>query len=434
MATRPSSGEINTRKGRLCGDSGKGPPVLRDRDHAAHAGETGEVVITDLTNLTQPFLRYRIGDLAVATENFDKASVLADKDARVARDLARVANFGADVAWLDLRLASTPEAQRLARAKLDEAAPRARKLADDLATLAPDDLDATRARIDALRIAGAVADARALVTKIAGGSPTPDGAYALAMLDLAEAQPPAQYTEVLARLRLAAGAEGNAGRARAALVYALARSGDATSARAELDRLGAAPRPHPLLAALRAYVDHVPSGVDAGASAAAQPVASASPSAGATGSGGGGDSRSLLQQADDAKHKGDLDKAKRLFGDVVAKDPYDSEALAGLGEIAERQHDFAGAKTYYQQALRVNAGYLPARVGLGNVLWESGDKSGARKVYEDIVDSLPEGTYPSFVKERAQAAPAVPSASPAPSAKPASSDGPPAGDQGGGSP
>lgn len=36
---------------------------------AARPGELGEVVITDLTNFCMPFIRYRIGDLAVAVDN-----------------------------------------------------------------------------------------------------------------------------------------------------------------------------------------------------------------------------------------------------------------------------------------------------------------------------------------------------------------------------
>ncbi|MEZ4307521.1 MAG: glycosyltransferase [Polyangiaceae bacterium] len=41
--------------------------ILKD-GRPARAGETGEVVITDLNNFCMPFLRYRIGDLAVAME------------------------------------------------------------------------------------------------------------------------------------------------------------------------------------------------------------------------------------------------------------------------------------------------------------------------------------------------------------------------------
>ena len=41
--------------------------VLRD-GRPARPGELGEVVITDLNNMCMPFIRYRIGDLAVAMD------------------------------------------------------------------------------------------------------------------------------------------------------------------------------------------------------------------------------------------------------------------------------------------------------------------------------------------------------------------------------
>ncbi len=60
------------------------------------------------------------------------------------------------------------------------------------------------------------------------------------------------------------------------LVYALARSGDRAGSKAELDRLAALPRPHPLLGALRAYVNRSTSSLDPNA----LPDASAKPGAG----------------------------------------------------------------------------------------------------------------------------------------------------------
>lgn len=38
--------------------------ILDDNDRPVRPGETGQVVVTDLTNLATPFIRYRIGDLA----------------------------------------------------------------------------------------------------------------------------------------------------------------------------------------------------------------------------------------------------------------------------------------------------------------------------------------------------------------------------------
>ncbi len=362
------------------------------------------------------------GDLDLAKENFDKASVLVDRDPRVLVDVAKLNVTLADVPWLQMKLQDAGELQRATKQRLDEATPKAKKAADEAYGASPDDPASVRVKIDSLRIEGNLSDGRALVARIAGGAPQPDTAYVLAMLDLAEATPPSQYTEILERLRLAAAGEGNLGRARAALVYALARSGDVMGARKELERLVALPRPHPLLGSLRAYLDRAPTpvgGADAGTVAIVDVNALPANNNGNPGVHftGGGDPRALLQQAEDAKNKGDLEKAKTLYGAVVAKDPQDSEALAGLGDISERQHDLANAKTYYHQALNVNAGFLPARIGLGNVLWESGDKAGAAKIYKDIVDSVPESAYPSWVKERSQfsgAAPTPPSDSGAP--------------------
>ncbi len=352
------------------------------------------------------------GNLVGAKENFDKASVVVDRDQRVLIDMAKLDVTLADVPWLEVKLDAAGEAQRLAKGRLDEATPTAKKAADDAYAAAPDDPASVRVKIDALRIEGNLADARALVVRIAGGAPQPDTAYVLAMLDLAEPTPPSQYTEILERLRLAAAGEGNLGRGRAALVYALARSGDVNGARKELERLVALPRPHPLLGPLRAYLDHAPALAgtpDAGTVATIDintlPNNNPNPVVNNGGSAPAGDSRSLLQHAEDAKNKGDLDKAKSLYGTVVAQEPTNSEALAGLGDISERQHDFPNAKTYYQHALNVNGGFLPARIGLGNVLWESGEKAAAAKMYKEIIDSMPEGSYPAWVKDRAQFTP-----------------------------
>jgi hypothetical protein len=52
--------------------------------------------------------------------------------------------------------------------------------------------------------------------------------------------------------------------------------------------------------------------------------------------------------------------------------------------------------------MAANGTYLPAMVGLADVLWDSGDKPGAQKIYKDVQDRFPEAAYPSYVKQRAE--------------------------------
>ncbi len=104
------------------------------------------------------------GDLESAKEQFDKASVLGERDPRAVADLARLAAAKADVDWLRLRLLARddPE-QATAQRELEQAAQRTRKAADHAAELAPTDPAVLRSRIDALRLAGDLGGARKLV-------------------------------------------------------------------------------------------------------------------------------------------------------------------------------------------------------------------------------------------------------------------------------
>ncbi|MGO9714415.1 MAG: zinc-ribbon domain-containing protein [Polyangiaceae bacterium] len=395
------------------------------------------------------------GDLEGANDAFTKASALAEKDARVLVDVARLANARADVPWLRSRVlpSDATDDLRTTNAQLAELGGRAKKAAMDASAAAPDQPSAILAKIDALRIAGDNATARTLVAKVIQSASQPETAYSLAALDLAEAEP--LWPMVIERLRLAAAGEGDAGRGRAALVYALARSGDSSGAKAELDKLAGLSRPYPLVGALRAFVAKVPAAKDAGAPAGTVDVSSlahANPRAswgggaggggtggGAGGGGGGGggggessihyaganDPRFLLAQAESAKSSHDYDRARALYSSALAQNASDSEALAGLGDVDHAQHDLPAAAGYYKRALSVNPVYLPALVGMGDVEWESGDKDEAQKTYRDIMDRFPEGTYPGHVRQRATASSGASAPTPAATTAPtATSDQP----------
>jgi tetratricopeptide (TPR) repeat protein len=357
------------------------------------------------------------GNLDLAKENFDKASVLAEKDQRVLLAIAKLATARADVPWLKQRiLPADSEEMKPNRMLLEEMSAKATTAAEDAAAAAPDDPAAVRVKVDALRIHGDREGARALVGKIAANASQPDTAYVLGALDLAELDPP--WPVVVERLRTAAAGEGTAGRARATLVYALARSGDLAAAKQELDRLSFQPHPHPLLGALRFFVEHAPSKtVDAGAAIAVTdlnkfpstnggpgPAVAGGP-VGPVGPAGGNqgipsDPRVILSQAEAAKAKRDFPRARTLYEAAVARNSSDSEALAGLGDVFHEQHDPGSAQSFYKRALAVNPTYLPALLGLADVQWESGERTAAQKTYKDIQDRFPDGSYPARVKQR----------------------------------
>src|SRR6185503_5426368 len=198
-------------------------------------------------------------------------------------------------------------------------------------------------------------------------SSQPETAYVLGALDLAESSP--TWTTAIDRLRTAAAAERGFGRARAALVYALATSGAADEARAELGKLEASGSTDALLGRLRAYVQRVaataPSASAAGSAPPGRGVpipASALPLAGPEAAPGSalraGDFRKVLEDASRAKQSGDLATAEALYQTAQRQQPGNIEALAGLGDVARMRGNTGTAAGYYEAVLQQNPTYL----------------------------------------------------------------------------
>ena len=376
------------------------------------------------------------GDLETAKESFDKASALAERDPRVLIDLARLAAARADTDWLKLRLLSSdqPDVVAAGKRQAQQSADRALRAADRAAEVAPDDPKVTRAKIDALRLGGNLLGARALVVRVGTLAAQPETAYVLAALDLAEPSP--SWPTVLDRLKGAVG-ESNAGRARAALVYALVRSGDMIGAKAELEKMSAATHPYPLLPELRALAGRAPAPsteADAGKRAAPAEPRAAEPRAAEPGRSEGdappaGDYRTLVQRASQAASGGDYARAEQLYRAALAKSPSDTEALAGLGDVARSRGNASLARSYYERVLAQNPHYLPALTAAADLRWEAGDRQGAAKLYRQLLDSAPEGPLSQRARDHiAQveaaasgkaAKPATPERTPTPAPAPA---------------
>ncbi|HEY3667324.1 MAG TPA: tetratricopeptide repeat protein, partial [Polyangiaceae bacterium] len=305
------------------------------------------------------------GDFEGAKEEFDKATVLAEKDPAVLTTLARLETLRADLSWLKLRLLD-PSSNDLVQATYRELGRRvgkARSAVDRAFAISPEDPAVLRARVDALRLSGDGDKAREWLGPLSANASVPENAYVLAALDLAEPNP--VWPSVIDRLRTAAAAERDPGRARAALIYALARAGRLSEAEAEFAKIDGRAKPHPLLEELRAFLKRAKTSADTGPSAIPEPKIptvdvlklpklDTSPAPEAP-----GDFRSRLAQAASALRQGDLAHAQQLYESVVEEQPGNTEALSGLGDVAKARHNPALAAPMYDRVLSANPSYLP---------------------------------------------------------------------------
>ncbi|HYQ31480.1 MAG TPA: tetratricopeptide repeat protein, partial [Polyangiaceae bacterium] len=334
------------------------------------------------------------GDFEGAKEEFDKAAVLAEKDPAVLTALARLETLRADVPWLKLRIID-PNSTDLVQATYRELGRRvgkAHSAVDRAFAVSPEDPAVLRARVDALRLNGEADKAREWLAPLSANPSDPENAYVLAALDLADIAP--VWPSVIDRLRTAAAAERDPGRARAALIYALARASRINEAEAEFAKVDGRPKPHPLLEELRAFLVRAKRSVDAAGDLPAKiaavdtsklPKLDTSPTADDTRP-LTGDFRARLAQASAALRQGDLDRASRLFDSVLAEQPRNTEALSGLADVAKARHDPASAAKMYDRVLAENPNYWPAILASADQKWDAGDRAGALTLYRRLLE------------------------------------------------
>lgn len=334
------------------------------------------------------------GDFEGAKEEFDKAAALAEKDPAVLTSLARLETLRADVSWLKLRLLD-PNSVDLVQATYRELGRRvgkARTAVDRAFSVSPEDPSVLRARIDLLRLSGDGDKAREWLAPLSANSSVPENAYVLAALDLAEADP--VWPSAIDRLRTAAAAERDPGRARAALIYALARANRLPEAEAEFAKVNGRAKPHPLLEELRGFLQRASRSVAAAGSAPPKmlavdttklPKLDTSPAPDEPRA-ANGDFRARLAQASAALRQAEYARAEQLFRSVLSEQPNNTEALSGLGDVAKARRDPALASEMYDRVLIANPGYLPAIAASADQKWESGDRRGALVLYRRLIE------------------------------------------------
>jgi tetratricopeptide (TPR) repeat protein len=232
--------------------------------------------------------------------------------------------------------------------------------------------------------------ARNWIRPISDAASQPENAYVLAMLDLAERSP--GLDSIVDRLSTAASGERELGRARAALVYALARAGDTSRAETELSKLRGLNARHPLLPELERFVARYAGAADGGTNddkkvSGRREASDEAPDPAS----GGGDFRARLLQADRALKQGELERAEKLYESVIAAQPNNTEALAGLADVLRRRKDPRAAELY-DQVLDKNPGYLPALIAQADRKWDSGDRAEAVKLYRRILEQAGAGS------------------------------------------
>ncbi len=339
---------------------------------------------------------FRDGDLAATQAKFEEAAKLAQDDPAVMLGLIQLDLVRADVEWLRLRLLpESAEEERATSRKTLEAHLQSAQRAFSTIPRLPDTAERTALmETDALRLQGQYEQARSLVERFTFDPTDPHAAYVLAMLDVGEGSQ--AWSTVIERLRSALVSERALGRARSALIYALAASGDERLARLELTKLEDVGRSHPLTKELEAFIDTLAAGEEDSAEAAEGEDKEASATdakepAEPKGESGGGKGLVWLwlDKASAARRSGDLLGAKDYYQKVLDASPGNANGLAGLGAIARLQGKYQEAKRHFDDVLERSPNHLPALIGGADVRWLMGAKQGAVLLYKKVPESSP---------------------------------------------
>lgn len=86
---------------------------------------------------------------------------------------------------------------------------------------------------------------------------------------------------------------------------------------------------------------------------------------------------------------GKLDKAEKIFDEMIKCNQDDYEALNKLGIVYAKKKNFMLAREYFEQALCIKEDYGHALVNVGNTYKECGDNINAKKYYELAITNDP---------------------------------------------
>lgn len=385
------------------------------------------------------------GDAALARDRDDayedaasfytKALALDEHNARVLTGLSRAHALLAQsrlfaAEELEARAATEPAAAGEAAALRRQAAGDAEDAREqaESAIRQEDGADAEVALADALRLAGD-ANAQSRLDRALTLATTPS-AEALRVRALLEAQRGGGLAAAVDTAERAVAEDPSMLRARLLLARAQLAAGNASAARAQVQAVLDRDGEHPDATALRARIEAA-GGVaplDAGTGAApptttippATLVPTDDPNEHGAGvapsgerdedergtptpsSGGGtphGDYETLVRQADQQLENAHADRARPLYEAALRQRPGGSEALTGMGFVMLDAGNASGALTYFRQAS--GNGYGHAFIGLGSAYRQLRDLDHALEAYESYLARNPTGAEASIARRQA---------------------------------
>ncbi|MGI6423813.1 MAG: tetratricopeptide repeat protein [Tepidanaerobacteraceae bacterium] len=102
----------------------------------------------------------------------------------------------------------------------------------------------------------------------------------------------------------------------------------------------------------------------------------------------------LLNKAEGFMEKGNYTEAKKIYYDILSKDPNQALAFSKLGVIFARENEKDKAEAYFNKALKLNPKLSSAASNLGNLYFEKGDFNKAKEFYEKAIAMAPDNSIP----------------------------------------
>jgi tetratricopeptide (TPR) repeat protein len=97
---------------------------------------------------------------------------------------------------------------------------------------------------------------------------------------------------------------------------------------------------------------------------------------------------------------GRIEPARAIFGQVLAENPGQLDAMEGLGYAALRVNDLQQAEPLFTELLAKRPGYTPALEGLGHVRYRQGRAAEARQLFEQVLQKSPDNVEVREIVEK----------------------------------